>query len=129
MAKEDNLTGKCSFVDKKLASAAGKKSGEVRRQRKQLKELIIECLVSKAPQGQIEKLQAFFPDIPKDANNLLGMAHRAMVEAHNGDVKAFKTLCELAGMLEQNINITKDDDVLDDDIMKQIEKEKANKNE
>jgi hypothetical protein len=66
---------------------------------------MLEALNSQTPEQQREKLKKYFPNLPDNASNLIGMFHRAMVEAHNGNVKAFKTICELAGILEQNINI------------------------
>jgi ferritin-like protein len=99
MAKEDHLT------NRELASQAGKNSGVARREQRAMRELMLEALNSQTPEQQIEKLKKYFPNLPDNASNLIGMFHRAMVEAHNGNVKAFKTICELAGILEQNINI------------------------
>jgi hypothetical protein len=100
-----NLSGAGGFIDKELASRAGKKSGEVRRQRAELRKIALEALCSNCPDTVAEKLKSHFPDLPEKSTNFIGMIFRAIASAHNGDIKAFKTICEVAGVTEQNVNL------------------------
>jgi hypothetical protein len=101
-----NLTGKSSFVDKKLASEAGKKGVEVKREMKTYRDNLNFVLGLDSPTERVDALKALFPTLPDKVSNLLGIALAEVVSAHRGNIQAIKGIREaIDGPPDQNINL------------------------
>ena len=94
MANEQNLIPKTTLSKeeaKKLGSKGGKKSAEVRREKKILKELLEEALGKKTETG----------------NRYVDITNALIQEAEKGNVKAYETIRDTLGQKpKENVNIS-----------------------
>ena len=101
MANERNLK---KFSDmpkerlKELTKKGGKKSAEVRRNHKFLKDLSEELLNGKPNREQIKAIKELYPNIPKDEiTNGMAILAANLEKALQGDVRASVFLRDTAG--------------------------------
>lgn len=93
-----------TYNDKEKASAAGKKSVIVKKERKKIRELLAEVAKLNVPEKIKEKLKANLPDIPDKVTMDLAMAITMFSKAASGDIQAAKVVTEIMdGMPKQEI--------------------------
>lgn len=120
---KDNLIANPERTPKELKNMAkkgGKKSGQVRRQRKQLKDLFLSMLSTPIPQDELkEKITSMGLDgEEKNYNTLLGMT--TLNEALKGNMRAVELIRDTIG--EKPVeNVELRDNSKLDKILEQIE--------
>jgi hypothetical protein len=95
-----------TYNDKEKASAAGKKSVKVKRERKKVRELLAEVAKLHVEEKVIAKLRASLPGIPEKVTMDLAMAIAMFSKAASGDIQAAKVVTEIMdGMPKQRIEL------------------------
>lgn len=87
---------------RKIASKGGKKSGEVRRAKKTLRESFIAMSQLLAPDGIKESYKGVFPNMPKDVTmqEIIVMASMYRASKPSGKGTDYIKLCELVNKYE-----------------------------
>jgi len=98
---EHNFKNLTAEEQRKIASQGGKKSGEVRRQRKTLAQIgdMIGGLDIKSPKNRAILRDAGITD--EDMINDVGMMFRLNLKAQTGDAKAIELLSKLRGQFKE----------------------------
>lgn len=101
MANEQNLVPQAHKLTVEEQSKGGKKSGEVRRQRKTLAQIgdMIGGLDIKSPKNRAILRDAGITD--EDMINDVGMMFRLNLKAQTGDAKAIELLSKLRGQFKE----------------------------
>lgn len=101
MANTQNLIPQAHKLTVEEQSAGGKKSGEVRRQRKTLAQIgdMIGGLDIKSPKNRAILRDAGITD--EDMINDVGMMFRLNLKAQTGDAKAIELLSKLRGQFKE----------------------------
>ena len=76
---------------REITRKGGQKSGEARRKKKQIKQLITELLQSKPDMSET------IGDLDEDENRISLLVRKVYFKALSGDIKAFETLMKYAG--------------------------------
>lgn len=117
MANSKNLKPQAHKLTVEEQSKGGQKSGEVRREKRQLREDMTELLkLPVADMRKWNKLARMGVDIEKIDNNML-LVTALFLEAASGDVAAFKEIRDLIG----EKNATDDSNGMLSEIIKAVE--------
>ena len=102
MANPDTLVPQAHKLTLEEQSKGGKKSGEVRRQRKTLAQIgdMIGALDIKSPKNRAILRDAGITD--EDMINDVGMLYRLNLKAQTGDPRAIELLAKLRGQMKDN---------------------------
>ena len=116
MANEENLKPQSKRTKKEqreIAKKGGIKSGKVRKQKKQVKDLLKSLLSTKANTQDIKKIQAIFPDI--EAKTIEDILNLAMIkEGVKGNVQAYNAVYDrIEGKPQQKTDITTQGEKID----------------
>lgn len=101
MAREDLITTRDLTEEerKAMAKRAGIKSGEARRKKKSMKELLNMLLNSKhMDQETVDKIRQVYPELSeKDVTNKVVLLNEQIKKASIGDTKAFEVVRDTSG--------------------------------
>lgn len=121
MANEKNLkpiNERTKSEQREIQSKGGKKSGEVRRRKKLLKDCMLDLLdLPVSEKKQCKKLEKMGID-PEDIDNRSLLTVALFTKACSGDVKAFKEIRDLIG---ENTKNTDEDVQKLDAVLEKIE--------
>jgi len=97
MAGKNNLVVPSSELARKNGRKGGIKTGQIRREKKKLRELATDILNLKAPVHKVEAIQKLYPEATENMTLSELMLFAQMKKASDGDAKAFELLRDTAG--------------------------------
>lgn len=97
---DQNLIPGRFAIDREAAVRAGKKSVEVRRNRKKIKKILSDCLELQAPNAVQEGLKKLYPEIEEDITNNLAMSLQVVLKANEGNLRAFNIIAKIVDKIK-----------------------------